>query len=556
MDSEAQRPLIGVYTPNLQGFFFGELISQLYQLAHLKDYRISVIRTGSNGDFQSRLHTEHFDYTIILRNAIHPSLAGYLVNMGKPVVSVGYDYFPLRIPVVGADNYQGTELAFQHLLRKGIKRIAFVGNISHFNFRKRYEAYCELHEKYDIEIDETNIYSITTDSSLGVMEAADTFIRRAEPNTGVICAQAFDGISFYQRLKNKSESLLSQTSIVSFGSNSLVPASNTKIAIIDLNLHLVAYKAINKLESLASDKEVNHHLLVECKLIDVDNPHYQEGDAYLATAIELPELSDPNYVKSIFCSIQEWPKIIAESDLDGIMMLDTLFGKFLDRAFVGRIAKVSSGKEFIKIDKVITSDSVVRFEDTDRSSLLEIDVFPPNKRTENQAPAYLSLIMPIIIGKKLWGVLSTEAYDYRSTNLSSFTALSAYLENTIDHYIKIRLERRMQSTKESQATTASSNKEFKIVWNKNRNETLWDDEALEYLGFTSELEKGIYKYMEISDRLDDESEIQLTNAIQANEFDIEIKIRHKNKSYIPFRLSAHTKNMESETRDFFLNPFT
>lgn len=126
MPKEDQIPHVGVYTPNLQGFYFSELVSQLCQLSHLKDYRISIIRTGKAGVYASKLHIDKLDYIVILRNAIHPELAEHLISLGKPVVSIGYDYFPLRIPFIGVDNHQGTELAFDYLLDKGVRNIALL----------------------------------------------------------------------------------------------------------------------------------------------------------------------------------------------------------------------------------------------------------------------------------------------------------------------------------------------------------------------------------------------------------------------------------------------
>lgn len=558
MTKEDQIPHVGVYTPNLQGFYFSELVSQLCQLSHLKDYRISIIRTGKAGVYASKLHIDKLDYIVILRNAIHPELAEHLISLGKPVVSIGYDYFPLRIPFIGVDNYQGTELAFDYLLNKGLRNIAFIGDISQFDCRKRYEAYCELHEKHGMEINEDNIYSITSSAFLGSKEVANQFLNRTQTNTGIIFARTFDSVGFNQYLLSKNPEAHVSTPRISFGSNSLVPAAQSKMGLIDLNLHIVAYRALSTLEDIAKGKEVKSEELVECKLIDEDNTHYHESDAYLATAVELPELSNANYVKSVFCTVQDWPKTIAKTNFDEIMLLQFLFGKFLEKAYFGRVAKITSGKELIKIDKIIFSESITAFENTDRSSLVAIESFPPeidpDSNADSNTQPYISLLLPIYLGDKFWGILSTEAFDYRSTQLSSLTALAAYLENTVDHYIKHRLESNASKGNSIDAQQASSQR-FKITWNKNRNETLWDDDALNYLGFSSELEKGIYKHMEIFDRLDGESEELLSSVFQNNEFDIEVKIRHKNKSYVPFRLSSKGIEENSDTRIFFLNPF-
>ena len=110
---------LGLYTPYLQGFYFGELVSQIQQYCIIKGYKFTVIKTDSFATFNSAIHTEHIDYFVILRNAIHNTLAEYLVNSEKPIVSIAYDYFPLAIPMFTSDNEMGMELAINHLLQKG-----------------------------------------------------------------------------------------------------------------------------------------------------------------------------------------------------------------------------------------------------------------------------------------------------------------------------------------------------------------------------------------------------------------------------------------------------
>ena len=162
----AKCKTIGVYTPYLQGFYFGELVSQLQQYSFLKGYNFTVIKTGSFGSFKSTVHSAHIDYAVILRNAVHNDLAQHLLNEGKSVVSIAYDYFPLAIPMVTSDNELGTELAFNHLIQKGHRELAFVGDLSQYDIRKRYEAFCDQCEINQFELNDKNKNSISSRSQI------------------------------------------------------------------------------------------------------------------------------------------------------------------------------------------------------------------------------------------------------------------------------------------------------------------------------------------------------------------------------------------------------
>ena len=56
--------------------------------------------------------------------------------------------------MVCSDNRQGVKLAFEHLVAQGHSRIAFIGDLTQYDLRKRYEAYCEEHGRHHLPLDE------------------------------------------------------------------------------------------------------------------------------------------------------------------------------------------------------------------------------------------------------------------------------------------------------------------------------------------------------------------------------------------------------------------
>jgi DNA-binding LacI/PurR family transcriptional regulator len=59
-----------------------------------------------------------------------------------------------RYPVVGGDNEQGGYLAAQHLLSRGCKKIAFLGDITHPEADLRYAGYLRAHREAGVVPDE------------------------------------------------------------------------------------------------------------------------------------------------------------------------------------------------------------------------------------------------------------------------------------------------------------------------------------------------------------------------------------------------------------------
>jgi DNA-binding LacI/PurR family transcriptional regulator/PAS domain-containing protein len=535
-----KRKTIGVYAPYLQGFFFGELISQIQQYCLLKNYSFTVIKTGGFGEFKSTLHSRHIDYVIILRNAIHIDLAQTLMTRGKTLVSIAYDYFPLNIPVITSDNDLGMELAFNHLMKMGHREIAFVGDLSQYDIRKRYEAFCDQYEINGFELKDTNVFAINDTLFSGGYQAAREFVVRNCQAKGVICGASLTSIGFAQQLKCLTGEIKGPD-IVGFDAISLIPITEADMAMIDQNLHLMAYKAINILEQQDNGDIDQHHHFVEPKLITPATDFMQSRDAFLATSTEMLELHNANYMKSVISNLEEWPKNIADNNLDTLMTLKPLFEKYMQKAYYGRAAISRDGREFIKILKTFTITQVIETSRDDTSSLSESEIYPNETTKALEEKLDFSVHIPIFHNLQLWSVLSIFGSTAISKQLSSLSGFFAYLDNITNHLrLKIQsIPTANIAEEKSNAHSRYSEISGKIKWQPTNHEAEWDKNALRAIGLTSELEINIYKNMDLPDRIHPDDDNQLRSCLLSaaeTPFIIEIRLKHKNKNYVPFQL--------------------
>ena len=536
----AKRKTIGVYTPYLQGFYFGELVSQLQQYAFLKGYNFTVIKTGGFNSFKSTMHSAHIDYAVILRNAIHNDLAQHLLNLGTPVASIAYDYFPLAIPMVTSDNDHGTELAFNHLIQKGHRELAFVGDLSQYDIRKRYEAFCDQCEINQFDLNEKNIFVVNDTLFSGGYQAASDYVKSGCTAKGIICGASLTSIGFSQQLRH----LLSDTDsldIVGFDAISLIPITEPNMTMVDQNLHLMAYKTINILESLRNEEDLERHHFVDPKLITASSDFMQAEDAFLATSTEIAELHNANYMKSVINNLEEWPKTIVESNLDTLMTLSPLFEKYMQRACYGRTAISKNGREYIKVTKLFLQTDVKRFAKSDMDTLSESSAYPATA-VDIQSDAFdTSVHMPIFQNNRLWSVLSVYGSSKQASKPSSFSAFSAYLDNIANH-LKIKAQEGQQPTQGESTNKEEDNAPVAagtVKWSPTANETEWDNESLSAIGLVSDLEHNIYRHMDLTDRIHPDDDTTLRSCLlSANdqEFNINVRLKHKNKSYMPFQI--------------------
>lgn len=550
------KKTLGVYTPYLQGFYFGELISQLQQYCFLKGYAFTVIKTDSFGTFSSTVHSDHIDFVVILRNAIHNQLAEHLVNAGKPVASIAYDYFPLAIPMVTSDNELGMELAFNHLIQQGHRTLAFVGDLSQFDIRKRYESFCDQHEMNGFELADDHIFIVNDTMFSGGFQAANEYITRNSQATGIICGASLTSIGFAKQLQNlqAADHKHSATGIVGFDAISLVPITQPNMAMIDQNLHLMAYKTIGILETLSQNKTFERHNFIEPKIITPTTDFMQAEDAFLATSTEIAELHNANYMKSIISNLYEWPKTIAQSNLDSLMTLAPMFEKYMQKACYGRIAISKDGREYIKIHKKFSPLKVTKLPPKDTSTLSISAQYPAPCADVFDSDIDTSVHTPIFRDNRLWSVLSIYGSSKKNKVPSSFSGFCAYLDSiTTQLTLDILSKKSTHTTQPRNEDNQDAAIAGKIQWNADTGETFWDKNALSSLGLTSELEQNIYKNLDLTDRIhpDDDNLLRehLINA-KETEFHIEIRLKHKNKSYQVVQIErAPIEHNKTETGD-------
>jgi len=544
MDSNSGRApnrlTLGLYTPFLQGFYVGELVNQIRQLCHIKGYRLIVICTGGYGKFCSHIHQNQIDGAIFIRNAVSAEFAEDLLNLQKPCVAIAYDYFPLNIPVVSSDNEFGVHIAMDHLLKVGHKKIAFVGDLSHYDLRKRYEYYCEAHDHFQLELREDYLFTVSDSQFSGGHIAAQRFIGDRCDATGILFGAGLTGVGFIQFLQKNHPDLASQVASVCFDALPLIPVFTPNMACVDQNLHLIAYRSINTLESTFAKKETPDQILIQPKLINtLDNPR-ENYDAFMATCVDLAEFNNPNYVKSIISNLFDWPREIAERQLDSVMSLSPLFTRYMEDAFLFRHFIDSNQNHWLKQVKAFLPDRVVKIESSDSTSLCPVEKFPPaSTRGLNMEEFDFFLHLPLMVSGKLWGFLTTCGRSRNHTAGSSFLAFGGYMESLTrifaqDLEIKaLHLRLAASTVTQQNMNTTGVDRDAGIRWDFDTGITQWTDKALQKLGYSSAIELNIYSTMEITDRIHKdylEAIRECVNLCKAEKTPFHLSVKYKLKN--------------------------
>ncbi|CUU05228.1 transcriptional regulator, LacI family [Candidatus Kryptobacter tengchongensis] len=92
---------------------------------------------------------------VIFAGKVNQKYVKYVEEMGIPYILVDYDLPGRKVPAVMIDNVRGGEIATEHLLNLGYKKIAFIGgDIQHPSIKGRFEGYKRALEKAGIICEE------------------------------------------------------------------------------------------------------------------------------------------------------------------------------------------------------------------------------------------------------------------------------------------------------------------------------------------------------------------------------------------------------------------
>ncbi|MGB5847090.1 MAG: LacI family DNA-binding transcriptional regulator [Ignavibacteriaceae bacterium] len=189
--------------------------------ARTNDYYVllaTVNSSFSEGDLLPRFIVEKNFDGIVIAGKVPNSLVTSILEYKKPTVFVDFSPNNGDYPNVLTDNLKGGQIASEHLIEYGHKKIAFIGGeISHSSITDRLQGYKLALERAKINIDESLI--ITNDEYLSRQNgcsSAELLINRRKDVTAIFAANDAIAIGVMQCLKNKGIEIPDRISVIGF----------------------------------------------------------------------------------------------------------------------------------------------------------------------------------------------------------------------------------------------------------------------------------------------------------------------------------------------------
>jgi len=196
-----------------------------------------------------------------------------LLELNLPIVVVDHYFYNIGVDYILTDNYSGGYRATEYLIRKGHKKLGFLGNIKvSTSFKDRYLGFKKALEDYKIELNRDYIY---TDVSIGEMTLVDDssvshlFKDAAKLPDAIFCCNDAEAIATNRMLSSLGINVPEDISIIGFDDIEFSRSMSPELTTMKVEKELMGRKAVEKLVSIMNNPSaIAEKLLLNTTLVE------------------------------------------------------------------------------------------------------------------------------------------------------------------------------------------------------------------------------------------------------------------------------------------------
>jgi diguanylate cyclase (GGDEF)-like protein len=217
---------VAVLSPFVGGDYYGALIAGVNRAAVAAGGRTIAVQTLDPGspsadvsgvpDFRQPVAWRHLDGVVVLPGAVDAGYARGLRDAGIAVVQIGHELPGVGSPVVVADNRGGVRDSVHHLVAHGHERIAFGGDLDHFDLRERHEGYRTGLLDHGIEPDPDLLFPTADNHETGGAAIAARLVAAGMPATAIVLGTDRNAIGLVRALADAGYEVPGALAVVGF----------------------------------------------------------------------------------------------------------------------------------------------------------------------------------------------------------------------------------------------------------------------------------------------------------------------------------------------------
>lgn len=247
--------IIALIVETISGSFFSSLARIIEKEAQAADYRVIYCSTGGDiktgSDVIQMLYQHQVDGYLIIPSAGMEKAILHLQQRQKPFVLLDSYFTQIKADYVLVDNYHGVMQGMTHLLQKGFKKIAFIGNdVKMVQMHERIQAYEDAIKKQRSYPNKKLICKTKYNSPKeDVVKQITNFITRTKPDALFFGAN-YLGVYGLESIKNLGLTIPNDVAVICFDDLDLFNLYPPGITSIRQPIEAIAETAMQQLLQL------------------------------------------------------------------------------------------------------------------------------------------------------------------------------------------------------------------------------------------------------------------------------------------------------------------
>ncbi|HEX2915784.1 MAG TPA: LacI family DNA-binding transcriptional regulator [Chloroflexia bacterium] len=187
-----------------------------------------------------------------------------------PAVVINSRFADLPLDTFLPDNFNGTSLAINYLIRQGHRRILHLSDLKRATIRLRLTAYRNALEEAGIEYDPKLVVKIGDISVPEAYEGMKNFLNSNPPDfTAVFCGNDLTAIGAMKALREANLRIPEDVSVVGFDDIAFAQFTDPPLTTVRVEREAIGAKALQGLiDRVNNPNQVPYSLEIACKLIE------------------------------------------------------------------------------------------------------------------------------------------------------------------------------------------------------------------------------------------------------------------------------------------------
>lgn len=255
--------VIGVVVPNLVTHYYAAVLDGIEDEARRAGY--SVISANSHEDFEDErqaidnfigLHVEGI-IACLAQTTTDYSHFEEISDMGIPLVFFGRTCLTDRFSCVTANGDEAAQMATQHLIDTGSRRIAFIGGPNHLDMvRRRKHGYLEALRENKMEIDRDMVVCDKIDYEVA-LHAVEKLLDSPNRPDAILAFNDIITFAAFTAIKNKGLNIPDDVALIGFTDDVHAAYVTPRMSAIEDQSHEMGVKACQLLlKSIGGDTKV------------------------------------------------------------------------------------------------------------------------------------------------------------------------------------------------------------------------------------------------------------------------------------------------------------